>query len=52
MTLGGFATAAEAGVGLALLLQLQGAGLEVWQIALVYLPGGIALTFLRGSFTA
>lgn len=46
MTLGGFATAAEAGVGLALLLQLQGAGLEVWQIALVYLPGGIALTIL------
>ncbi|WP_368499472.1 MFS transporter [Herbiconiux sp. A18JL235] len=46
MTIGGFVTAAEAGVGLALLLQLQAAGLEVWQIALVYLPGGIALTVL------
>ncbi|MGW8429682.1 MFS transporter [Curtobacterium citreum] len=46
MTVGGFVTAAEAGVGLALLLQLQGAGLEVWQVALVYLPGGIALTIL------
>ncbi|QJU54355.1 MFS transporter [Herbiconiux sp. KACC 21604] len=46
MTIGGFVTAAEAGVGLALLLQLQDAGLEVWQIALVYLPGGIALTLL------
>lgn len=46
MTIGGFVTAAEAGVGLALLLQLQDAGLEVWQIALVYLPGGITLTIL------
>ncbi len=46
MTIGGLVTAAEAGVGLALLLQLQAAGLEVWQIALIYLPGGIALTVL------
>ncbi|WJS91567.1 MFS transporter [Microbacterium testaceum] len=46
MTIGGVVTAAEAGVGLALLLQLQAAGLEVWQIALVYLPGGIAMTLL------
>ncbi len=46
MTIGGVVTAAEAGVGLALLLQLQAAGLEVWQIALVYLPGGIAITLL------
>lgn len=38
---------AEAGVGLLLLLYLQNAvGLEVYQIALVYLPGGIALTVL------
>ncbi len=46
MVLGGLVTAAEAGVGLALLLHLQALGLEVWQIALVYLPGGIALTVL------
>lgn len=36
---------AESGVSLLLLLHLQNAlGLEVYQIALVYLPGGIALT--------
>lgn len=46
MALGVFVTAAEAGVGLALLLQLQALNLQVWQIALVYLPGGIALTIL------
>lgn len=46
MAIGGLVTAAEAGVGLALLLQLQALGLEVWQIALIYLPGGIALTVL------
>lgn len=37
---------AEAGIGLLLLLHLQGSGLEVHQIALVFLPGGIALTVL------
>ncbi|MBO3103890.1 MFS transporter [Cellulomonas fengjieae] len=38
---------AEAGVGLLLLLHLQRAfDLEVHQIALVYLPGGIAMTVL------
>ncbi|MFI2752715.1 MFS transporter [Cellulomonas sp. P22] len=38
---------AESGVGLLLLLHLQGAfDLEVYQIALVFLPGGIALTVL------
>lgn len=46
LALGVFVTAAEAGVGLALLLQLQALNLQVWQIALVYLPGGIALTIL------
>jgi DHA1 family multidrug resistance protein-like MFS transporter len=41
--------AAEAGVGLLLLLHLQEAfDLEVVQIALVFLPGGIALTVLPG----
>ncbi|MBD7994715.1 MFS transporter [Arthrobacter sp. Sa2CUA1] len=39
--------AAEAGVGLLLLLHLQNSlQLVVYQIALVYLPGGIALTVL------
>lgn len=38
---------AEAGVGLLLLLHLQSAfDLEVYQIALVFLPGGIAMTVL------
>lgn len=38
---------AESGVSLLLLLHLQKAlGLEVYQIALIYLPGGIALTTL------
>ncbi len=38
---------AESGVGLLLLLHLQGRfDLEVYQIALVFLPGGIALTVL------
>ncbi|RMI09058.1 MFS transporter [Cellulomonas triticagri] len=41
--------AAESGVGLLLLLHLQGAfDLEVVEIALVFLPGGIALTVLPG----
>ena len=44
--LAGLTAVAEAGVGLLLLLHLQNAGLEVYQIALVYLPGGIALTVL------
>lgn len=38
--------AGEAAIGLALLLHLQALGLQVWQIALVYLPGGVALTVL------
>ncbi|MET4136721.1 MFS transporter [Pseudarthrobacter sp. PvP090] len=38
---------AEAGVSLLLLLHLQNAlGLEVYQIALIYLPGGIVLTVM------
>lgn len=36
--------AAEAGAGLLVLLNLEAQGLEIWQIALVFLPGGIALT--------
>ncbi|WP_431838433.1 MFS transporter [Cellulomonas sp. Y8] len=40
---------AESGVGLLLLLHLQeGFDLEVYQIALVFLPGGVALTVLPG----
>lgn len=40
---------AESGVGLLLLLHLQeGFDLEVYQVALVFLPGGIALTVLPG----
>ncbi|WP_250444250.1 MFS transporter [Actinotalea sp. C106] len=38
---------AEGGIGLLLLLHLQASfGLEIYQIALVYLPGGIAMTVL------
>ncbi|KUM32502.1 hypothetical protein [Arthrobacter sp. EPSL27] len=38
---------AGAGVSLLLLLHLQKAlGLEVYQIALIYLPGGIVLTVM------
>lgn len=37
---------AEAGIGLLLLLHLQAEGLEVYQIALVQIPAGIALTVL------
>jgi len=37
---------AESGIGLLLLLHLQHAGLEVYQIALVQAPGGVALTLL------
>lgn len=45
----GLTAAAEAGAGLLLLLHLQRAfELEVHEIALVFLPGGIAMTVLPG----
>lgn len=44
--------AAEAGAGLLVLLNLEARGLEIWQIALVFLPGGIALTVLPGHLHA
>lgn len=44
--------AAESGVGLLVLMHLEARGLEIWQIALVFLPGGIALTVLPGHLHA
>lgn len=44
--------AGEAAIGLVLLLHLQSLGLQIWQIALVYLPGGVALTVLPGRMHA
>lgn len=42
----GLTGVAESGIGLLLLLHLQASGLETYQIALVSLPGGVALTVL------
>lgn len=49
LAVAGLTSVAESGIGLLLLLHLQRAfDLEVYQIALVLLPGGIALTVLPG----